>query len=85
MDEDVLGLEILVDDALSVEVGDGARNANGELEELLHRHRGPEEPVEGLLAAILEHQRWHPLIRLERERPDDRPEIERRGGLVLVS
>jgi hypothetical protein len=76
--------EILVDDALAVEVGDRARHADGHLEEPSHRHGRPEEKVERLAAKVLEHQGRHALVGLERERPHDLGGLERAPELVLV-
>ena len=78
------GLEILVDDALLVNVRDRRRDADREAEEALDRHRRPEQAVERLAAEVLQDEGRHALVRLEGERLDDGLGVEQLADLVLV-
>ena len=84
VDEDVVGLQVLVDDALLVNVRDRPRDGDGEREKALHRHRRPEELVEGLAAEVLQDEGRHALVRLEGERLDDGRGVEEPSDLVFV-
>ncbi len=82
--QDVLGLEILVHDAVSVDIRHCAGDADREGEEPLHRHGHAEKAVERLAAEVLDHQRRHALVRLEGERPGDGREVQGPSDLVLL-
>ena len=85
MHEHVLGLHVLVDDPLPVQLRERARHADGEIEESLHRHRRPDEEIEGLPAEVLQDEGGHALVGLERDRPHDPWEIERHPQLILAA
>jgi hypothetical protein len=82
--EDVRRLEVLVDDASAVELGDRSGDVHGEAEEAPERHRAFEEALERLSPEVLEDERRHPAVGLEPERPRDGRDVERGSGLVLV-
>jgi hypothetical protein len=82
-DQDVRGLEISVNDASLMDVGDGVRNADGKLEEPADRHRRAEQPLERLSAGVFHDEGERPIVHLEREGPDDGSHVEHLARLVL--
>lgn len=84
VDEDVVGLQVLVHDALLVNVRERPRDGAGERQEARHRHRCPEHTVEGLPAEVLQNEGRHSLVGLERERFDDGRGVEQRSKLVFA-
>ena len=79
-----MGLEILVDDPALVDLRERPGEVDGEREEALHRHRRPEEGVEGLTAGVLQDEGRQPLIRLQSERPDGSGRVEGSPDLVFA-
>lgn len=84
LDDDVRGFDVLVDDAMPVDVRDGGRDTNREPQKALRLHRRPEQAVEGRAGHILQDERRLPVIRIESERPDDGREVQRLGERLLV-
>ncbi len=87
--EQVLGLDVLVDDVVPVELGERGGEAEGEGEEALDRHRADrpvaiEQPVERAAAEVLQDQGHLVAERLDPVGLDDDRRIERPGDLELV-
>ena len=85
VDEDVLRLDVLVDDAVSMQPGERLRQADGEGEEAIERHRPFQEPIERYAAEILQDQRRLVAEHLERIGLDDGRAVDSPGDLVLVT
>ena len=72
VDEDVVGFQVLVDNACLVKLRDRPRDGNRERQKAIDRHRRPaEQPAQGLAAEVLEDEGGHTLVGLEGERFDD--------------
>jgi hypothetical protein len=84
VEEDVLGLQVPVEDALLVQLRHGPRDTDRKLQESLDGHGRAEDVVERRTAEILQDERRHPLVLHEVERPHDRLEVQRCSNRVLV-
>jgi hypothetical protein len=84
VDDDVVRLEILVDDAALVDARDGAGDTDREGEEALEGHGRAEQGVEGAAAEVLEDEGGHALVSLEGERLDDGGRVDDLADLVFV-
>jgi hypothetical protein len=56
VDQDIGWLDVLVDEATSVDLGEGRSDRDGEVQEAPHLHGQAEQSVQRLAAGILEHQ-----------------------------
>ena len=78
-------LQILVDDAAPVDVGDDARHLRRQRQEGRDRHGLTHEPIERHTAEVLQLEGRLALEARERERLDDREPLQRAADLVLVT
>ena len=69
VDQDVGGLDVLVDEAAPVDIAERRRHADGEAQEASHLHRRAENPVERLAAGVLEHQHGPAMVAHKLQRP----------------
>ena len=57
VDQDIGRLDVLVDEAMPVDLADCGRERDRDAQELRHIHRLAEQLIERLAAGVLEHQR----------------------------
>ncbi len=72
-----------MNDASLMDVGDGIRDADGELEEPADRHRRAEQSIKRLSAGVFHDEGERPIVHLQGEGPDDGPHVEHLARLVL--
>jgi hypothetical protein len=73
-----------MDDVPVVDRGDGIGEARCQPEEPSHVHRSGDEVIEGGGAEVLHDEGGHSLVRVERQRFDDRGRIDESTDLVFV-
>ena len=76
--QDIGRLDVLVDEPGLVDLAQGDRDADGEVQEASHLHRRAEQPLERLAALILQHQHGPAAVADELQRP------RRPGSVQLV-
>jgi hypothetical protein len=69
-------LEVLVNEAPLVDLGEGHGDADGEAQESSYLHRAAEEPVERFAPRVLEHQQGAPVLVYELQRPRRPPAVQ---------
>src|SRR5262245_61158781 len=74
--QDMARLEVLVDEASLVDLGEGHGDADGEAQERSRLHRAAEEPGERFAPRVLEHQHGAPVLVYELQRPRCPPTIQ---------
>jgi hypothetical protein len=86
VDDDVLRLDVLVDDAVAVNVAQRPGDADGVVEERLHRQRPAlvQQVPQRSAANVLEHQRHAVAELLHAEHPDDALALDAAGDGVLA-
>ena len=84
MEDDVLGLDVLVDHSPGVHRSQGRGQARGDEKEPPPVQRGATKFGERATLEVLQHQRRRPLVALEPERPQHERRVEPRSQLVLL-
>ena len=85
--QDVGRLDVLVNQIAGVKLAQGARQANGQAQELSQFHRTMDESVQRLAAGIVQDEHRPPVVLNKREGPDRpfRVEVLPQGEFVLQS